>query len=1385
MINITGYKISEQIFKGSHTTVYRGVREEDGCDVIIKTLTSDYPGTDDIDELRHDYEIGSQFSHPNIIKYDSLEPYQHNIAIISQYFTSLRLSDAIPRKGLEVLEFINIAIQLTEGLATIHDKNIIVMDIKPQNIGLNQDSATVKYFDFGISTQLEQESQQGISLHKLSGTLHYMSPEQTGRMNRAIDYRSDFYSLGVTFYELICGVNPCDGLSIAETVYFHIAKIPASPLKVRPDIPPMLSNIIMKLMEKNAEERYQNANGLLHDLNKLLGLVESNQVESVFKLGRYDFSSKFQIPQKLYGRENEIKLLQNTFEKTAQGISQVLMVSGVPGIGKSSLINEIQKPLTEKRGYYISGKYEKYTKENAYKAIIQAFNTLIKNILGEPKDKILQFREELLTVLNGNAQIIIDIIPSVELLIGEQTAVQDLGPVETQNRFNSVFIDFVKIFAQAEHPLTLFIDDLQWADSTSLHLLEKLATNEQLKYFFLISSYRNTELDNTHPVHLLLEKLQNGPLPFNSISLAALNTTNTNHLISDVLKSKPQRTQELTQIIHAKTEGNPFFLKLFLQTLYEQNSLRFDLDRGWYWDIKEVNQLQATDNVAQLMLNKLNNLPLAAQEMLKIAACLGHNFEFLDLQLVTAKDKKQVLIELHPALQAGIILRRKNNYYFVHDRVQEAAYSLIDNEEKKKLNLEIGRTLLEFTKDTQLDLRIFTITNHLNIGMSLIDSPEERIKLAQLNLQAANKARKNTAYSHALQCFSLGMQCLNEQSWKKNYQLSFNLNKGRAEAEYLTGKFDASLKYLDIALQHANSIDDKVQIYCMQVYQYTVKAKYAEGINAGRKALTLLDIQLPAQNMSKELDKEMAIAKQNLAGRKVASLIKAPVMREPLKKSAMQVLMSMQPTAYMFNPELYSLIAVKMANISLQNGHIPESAKAYITYANILSSVFNEYSLGYEFGILGLQMSDNYNDLIQKCRGRFIYIAFLVHWKKHLNLTEAIMNEGYQFGQDCGDFQYAAYNLSFGSANLFYQGYNLPGLEKKLDFYMRFAKKAQHQMSMDTIQSFQLAVANLRGHTTNALSLDTSNVNEIQFLKDCFERNTASACYLLILKTQILYLAGEHQQALEKIVIAGRILIYIRGTCAVAEFNFYHSLILCALYPNLEQQQQQEYLKQIYENQLKMKMWMENCPDNFQHKYLLVQAQVAELENQIVDAMTLYDQARDSAIKYRFIQSEAIINELAAKFWFSIGRNKVAAEYMDNAYHSYMLWGANNKLSQLEELYPRLKDHVIHTEQIGTSTQFRSKRTSHSHSDVTHSIDIHAVMDASQTISKEIIPEKLLNKVMQIMIENAGTKVIWVGDREYNCRFQNVPHWQHHLKPRFLEFELRSSQCYLRKLFDH
>ncbi len=1333
MINLPGYEIKEQIYEGHHSLVYRGLRSDDQKPVVIKVHSEKLPSIDTINKFRHEFEIGKLFQNKHIVKYYDLKPYQHGLAIISEDFGATRLSSLIPPDGFEIREFLEIAIQLAEGLKAIHDEKIIYKDFKPGNLVICPKKNAVKFIDFGISTKLELDTQQDISLNKLKGTLGYMSPEQTGRMNRTIDYRTDFYSLGITLYELLCASLPYQANDQMEFVHCHIAKTPVSPQKVRPEVPQLISDIIMKLLEKNAEDRYQSAAGLKADLVRSLHDFEATGDVGTFELGEFDFSDKFHISQKLYEREKEIEILLETFECASQGKSEMLMVSGYSGVGKSALVHEVQKPIVSKWGYFISGKYDRFTRGTAYGAIVHAFQGMVGHILGESEEMIQDWRNRLLSALGSNGQVIIDVIPKIELIIGKQPPVQELAPMESLNRFHLVFYNFVHVFAQKNHPLVLFLDDLQWADSASLKLISHLATDQELKYFLLIGSYRDNEVDASHPLLMAMEEIQKTRGKITNLVLAPLDIDNTNQLVADALSCSTEKSLPLAREIYGKTEGNPFFIKLFLQSLHDEEVLKFASGRGWQWETEKIHKIQATENVVELMLKKLGSFPEATQETLKLASCLGFNFELDTLAMVSTQTTETTLANLEPLLNIGMVVQTDDHLHFVHDRVPETAYALIPDEQKQKVHLEIGNLLLKKTVDENYLEKLFDIVNHLNLGSKLITHEEKLVELAGLNLKAGLQAKKNAAYDTALQFFASGTDSLAENSWDGQYELTFALFKERADAEYLNGDFDKSQKTIDIALRNARSAIEKTEIYSMLIYQYTVRAEYKKGIQAGRTALSLLGVDLPEKELQKALDAEVEEAKKNLGDREIASLIDSPEMTVPEQKAAMKVLMNMQPTTYMTEPELYSVIAVKLANISLRYGHVQESAKAYVTYANILSSVLGEYRAGYEFCILGLRMGEKSNDLLQKCRGNFIYIAFLLHWTKHLKLAESAFSEGYQAGLECGDFQYAGYIMGFGTANIFYQGIPLKAMGEKLEKFMKFVKKSKHQMPMDAIQGFQLAVSNLRGETPEKLSFDTDTMSEEQFLKDCQSRNVSGICYFQILKAQILFLYGKKSEALQAILKAEAILPFIRGTSAVAEHNFYYSLILAALYPSASEEMKEEYWMRLETNQKQMHIWMDNCEENFQHKYCLVAAEMARISGKPMEAMRLYDEAIQSAMKHEFIQNEALGNELAARFWVSMGKDDFAQLYLEYAYHGYQLWGAATKVKELEEEHPVLKASA---RPLARTEESKSSSTT----DSTNSLDIVSVMKASQAISGEIVLEKLLEKIMRVVIENAGAQ---------------------------------------------
>ncbi|MEO5356860.1 MAG: response regulator [Nitrospirae bacterium YQR-1] len=1332
MIEIHGYEITAEICTSNRTVFYRGVSKADKKPVVMKLLKDKFPHANHLAKLRQEYGIGMQFDDERIVKYYAIQQYQHSLCLVMEDFGAVGLDKLIPPKGFDVEDFLDISIQLAQGLRIIHDMKVIHKGIEPANILMNPDNKIVKYADFGISSRLEAEMARDLSFDMLQGNLAYISPEQTGRMNRSVDYRTDFYSLGVTFYEMLAGAPPFKADDALNYIHFHIAK--AAPLlsDVRTDVPEVISIIISRLLSKNAEDRYQNAVGLEKDLDKCRHEIRTTGDVRIFQIGLHDFSDRLHITQRLYGRHEEISMLNGAFECAADGGSEFIVLSGYSGVGKSALVYELQKSVTAKWGYFLSGKFDQLGRVTAYGAIVQAFDGLVSQILGESNEKVQQWRKMIINALGPNCSVIMDLIPRMELIIGSHAPAQELGPVESLNRFNRVFYNFITTVAKPEHPVVLFIDDLQWADMAGLNLIEFLASDKDLRYVLLIGAYRDNEVDRAHPLALALERIRQVKGHIDAVRLKPLSIKDTNHLIADALNEAQTNTFALSELIYKKTEGNPFFVKLFLQTLYKEGVLKYITGCGWQWDIDEVLQMQATDNVVNLMVQNLTSLPQITLDILKTASCLGNSFGMDTLSLVTQLDNEAMPAGLHPAMSIGLVFQTKGELHFIHDRVQEAAYSLIPDMEKKLIHLHIGRLLLKKASEVDTTATIFGLIEHLNIGLEEMNDEAERLQLAGLNLQAGHKAKKNAAFHTALQLYTSGKACLPSNCWQNHYLLTYMLYKELAEALYLTGNFDDSRQLISLILENSRSSIDKSELYCMLIYQYSVTAQYEEAIEAGRRALELLGVTLPHQDVQAALNEEIRDAAANLGGRSIGALIGSPTMADSQQEAALKVLMNMQPATYMVYPELYSLIAIKMANISLKYGHVPESAKAYVTYANILSSVFGRYREGYEFCLLGLKMSENYNDMVQKCRGLFIYIAFLLHWTRHIKEGEKHLIEGYQSGLECGDFQYSGYILGFGTANLFYIGTRLDDLSLKLSSYMEFVTKARHQMPMDAIAAFQLAVANLRAETPEKFSFDMNSMAESRYIEDCRSRNVIGICYFMILKAQCLYLYGDYGGAFISIEQAREILVFIRGTCAASEYNFYYSLILVALYDSQESIEiKMQYMETIKSNQRQMEMWVGNCGENFRHKYLIVEAEIARVESRIREAMNLYDEAIQSAMENNFIQNEALANELAGKFWLSMGKMDFARLYLEDAYRNYEIWGAKRKTMDMESAYPLLKSPA---RKSVTKDDFSLSSTM-------QTLDLASIMKASYTISGEFDLSKLLRKMLTVVMENAGAEI--------------------------------------------
>ncbi|MCU0542721.1 MAG: AAA family ATPase [Oscillatoriaceae cyanobacterium Prado104] len=1398
MMAIPGVAVLALIYESSTSLVYRGRNEQDNQPVIIKIIKEDYPTPEELNRYRREYEITANLSLDGVVKVYKLQPVRNSLAMILEDFGGESLRIFMNSQKFTILGFLTTAIKVAETLGEIHAKNVIHKDINPANIVFNPATGTVKLIDFSISTDSENENITNKNPNFLEGTLAYMSPEQTGRMNRVVDYRTDFYSLGVTFYEVLAGQLPFSTTDPMELVHCHIAKQPVPLNEIAPEIPQAVSDIVMKLLAKAAEDRYQSAWGLKADLESCLFQLQTSGFIAEFALGSQDISDKFQIPQKLYGREREVETLLAAFERVAsthnrsyrtehsqisvvkkesgsttevthavrtrgehKSRSEMMLIAGYSGIGKSAMVKILDKPITRRRGYFIWGKFDQYKRTIPYSAVVSAFSELVRQLLTESEAQLAVWREKLRNSFGQNGQIIIDVIPEVELIVGAQSPVAELGPTESLNRFNLVFQNFIRVFCQPEHPLVIFLDDLQWADSATLKLIELMMTDEATQYLFLIGAYRDNEVSPTHPLMMTVETLRNQEAIINEIALLPLGVEQITHLIAETLHSDRKSVKPLAELVVSKTDGNPFFVNQFLHTLYQENLLVFHPPQagskgGWHWEIGQIEQCAITDNVVDLMVQKLRKLPSPTQQVLRLVACLGNEFDLNTLSLINEKEASETFSQLLPAIKSGLILPTSElesksldyvlfpllilNYKFLHDRVQQAAYALIDDSQKKAVHLKIGRQILENTPAEYRADRIFELVDHLNVARSLIADDRELIELATLNLDAARRAKDATAYVAALQYLTAGMDGLKGDIWDSYYDLAFALHIERASVEYLNGYFDKSEEFINITLEKARSPLEKVEIYNLLIVQYTLRAKYEEAVKCGIKALNLLGIDLPLDGLQTVISEEFAAAKAFLADREIASLIDAPEMTVPDKKVAVKLITNLLTSAYLNNPDLWKVSVLKGVNLSLKYGLVPEASLCYAGYGMFLNAVSGDYQTAYQFGLLSLNLSEKSGNIGLQCRACSSLVSMFYYWFNHIKDSHTISNEGYQAALESGDLEYAGYILSNRIANSLFQGKEIAQVLADTSRYLQFSQKTKNQLVTDTLLGVELILCNLSKLTPEKLIFGSEEITEAEYVYNCqAHQNLYSLCLYQIRKCQVMYWYGNFKEALQLALEVEKQLSFITAAIPATEWNFFFSLVLAAVYPTASRSKQNEYLQKLDANQKQMKIWADNCPENFLHKYVLVQAEIARISKKDSEAVDLYDFSITLAQENEFIQNEALANELAAKFWLSKGKYSYAKIHLREAHSCYLRWGAIRKVEDLEEKYPQLREM---TPLNGSFANNQTTTTIHtSTGSDARVLDLATVMKASLAISSEIVLDKLLASLMRISLENAGAQL--------------------------------------------
>jgi len=1355
MIKLPGYTLQEEIFKSTSSTLYRGFSVSDNKPVVVKMLNSEYPSKKELTDFYREYEITNKLRGDNIICVYGIQKNNNSLCIVMEDIGGQSISRKTPGSSLTLSDKIGLSIKVTNALIQIHQQNVIHKDVNPSNVIWNESSGEVKIIDFGISTELSLEICQYTSTNILEGTIPYLSPEQTGRMNRPVDYRTDLYSLGVMLYELFTGRLPFIAHDDMEMIYCHLAKMATPPAELNPEIPPSLSAVVMKLLSKTAEDRYQSARGVKNDLEYCLKHLVGEVEAEPFIPGKNDIGKQFQVSHKMYGRDADVALLTNHFERSAQGNGEFVLVGGYSGIGKSSLINEIRKPATLKKSIIVSGKFDQLGSTIPYSAITQAFSGWIKQLLLESDKKLLTWKSQLLESLGQNGQIIIDIIPELEQIIGVQPPVVEQNPVESKNRFQMTFKEFIKVFANNEHPLVVILDDLQWGDFSTFDLLKYLLGSNDLKYVLFIGAYRVNEVENGHPLLPILEDVQSlKPHNEKSIShlkIKPLDFKAINQLIADTFRCSPESTEALSRLVINKTEGNPFFTNQILKNLYYQHSVTFDADkRKWVWDLEKVERAQISDNVVDLLVNDIESLPESTVEVLKWVACIGNQF---DIAMVAALYDKSILdldVDIRLAMEKGFIYSIDMNYRnvnkyslghleeiqfrFSHDRVQQAVYSLTTEGERNEKHLKIGQFLLKSLNRQNVTSKIFDLVHQLNYGRSLINDFNERNELSELNEIAGKKALKATAFKAASNYYGVARTLLSEKEWENQTERRFTILLQQATAALLSGQIDNADDLCTTLSRYAKNNREKGLIANVKVALFEFQGRQLEAIEEIRQTLNLFGIQLPEKQdaIQGKIHEGIGNMQAFLAKNTVDALINLPEMIDEDTLMMMQLLFQLIPPALQVNPPLYILASLMMFNLTVKHGTTALSSKCFTDCGVIQGAMLGNYHTGYQLGEAAFALISKYTADALKPSVYFVF-TYISYWSAPFSESCHYYDLSFKAGIETGDVLHAAYALSHKVHLMLNTGSNLTTCLEEANSAITVITEFKTAIPLLLVRIIRNAICKyiFADEQDDVYWSDIEKSDKELLATIESMHNTVFIGRFFQYNTLFSVIQGDWQSAEKWNQMAETIIFAGLSDFPVVDHYLFQGLIITQKWSTLTLDERDAAHGVLSKILLKLQTWMENESSNFAHKYYLLAAKIAIVEQKPLEIITeFFLKATESIVGDDFMHMKALCNELQGIFWIERGYETIGKTFIREAHYLYEKWGASRKKVQLEKEYP-----------VYFSGSFTPGiKTSVRHTTSGSSIDVASLLKSTRAISSEIKSEKLLATLIHTIIENAGAQ---------------------------------------------
>jgi PAS domain S-box-containing protein len=1341
----------EPIRNRAEFTLYRGCQRGNPMPLLAVASTIEPPLPQNLGRLEHEHALAAELEPAWAAKPLALTRHEGRTILILADPGGEPLDHVLEQHGgkpLELVRFLRLAINLATALGHAHRRGLIHKDVKPENVLValepSGDAGHVWLTGFGVASRLPRERQAPAPPEIIAGTLAYMSPEQTGRMNRSIDARSDLYSLGVTLYQILTGVLPFAAAEPLEWVHCHIARQPVPPADFRA-VPEPLSAIIIRLLAKNAEERYQTAAGLAADLRRCLSEWQAHGRIDSFPLGSDDFPDRLLIPEKLYGRGREVDTLLAAFDRVvAHGAAELVLVSGYSGVGKSSVVNELHKVLVPPRGIFAAGKFDQYKRDVPYATLAQAFQMLVRRILVQSEAEVAPWRHALLEALGPNGELLVNLIPEVEFIIGKQPPVTELPPQQARSRFQLVFRRFLGAFATAEHPLALFLDDLQWLDTATLELLEHMVSDPDVRHVLLIGAYRDNEVSSSDPLMRTLAAIRSDGARVQEIVLAPLGLDDVERLVTEALYCGPSSAGPLALLVCEKTGGNPFFAIQLLMELAEEGLLRFDRNStAWIWELTRIHAKRYSDNVVDLMLEKLRRLPHQTQIALQQLACLGNVADIGLLSQVLGQSEEEIHAPLWDAVRTGLVLRLEGSYAFLHDRIQEAAYELIPERARAEVHLRIGRALLTGLTADGLAERLFVVANQLNRGADLLVDHSEKVQVASIDLGAGRKAKASAAHASAQAYFAAGMAQLDEQDWSSEYELRFSLGLECAECALACGNSEKTGQLIAELLPRAATRVDEAGVCNLQVQLHVIRAEYQQAVDSALTCLREFGIDIPAHPTEEQVQFERDTLQQTLHDRPIESLIDLPLMTDAELQAAMKVLSVLLSAAHYADFRLCCFLACRMVTLSVQHGTSGDSAAAFAYWGSLLGSVFRRHSEGYRFSRLACDVVDKHAFLANRALV-YLGVSVVAPWTQPLGAAIDFSRTGIRTAIETGSLFNACVGMSTLSASLLLRNDPLDAVWRESEIALDFARTVvKHADWADVIVSKQRFIRTMQGRTTTF-----STFSDAQFDEAAFEAGlTADRIPMMvdwywILKLKARFLSNDYAAALEAAGKAKQLLVASVGQVSVLDYFYYAALTVSALYETASADDQQAWRELLEAHREQLREWAENNPPTFGDKHTLVLAEIARLEKRDADALRLYEKAIHLARDNGFVQNEGLAHELAAQYCLTRDLETAGYAYLRSARNCYDQWGAHGKVKQLDERYPRLREE-------------QAPASSATIVPLALQLDIETVVKASQALSSEMVLPNLIEKLMRIAMENAGAeRGLLILDRDGEIRIE-------------------------------